>query len=322
MFHIKLFFLLSLFFILIEHSPSQIDEEKSIKLRYINSLALKHVREGDLEKAIETLFEGLKIWDESPEINYNIGMLYFDLGKFQEAEKYAIRATKYKYKWERKNAIYGTGLRSPKEVFYKETTIKEWSFENALEMGNDFLEAYDLLGNIYFKKGEFEKSVKAFRKVIEIDPRDALGYYNLGCSYFGMKRYEEAERSWKDAIKYDRRKGERGEEVVEERGEMPRVSVTILKRTVSFHSYKSLGSLYKESGEIEKAIESYIRAIELFPTDAECYYELGKLYIERGEKEKAIKCLEKYLEHGTEKEGEVRELLKRLKGKSLGSAVN
>jgi len=40
------------------------------------------------------------------------------------------------------------------------------------------------------------------------------------------------------------------------------------------------------------------------------------LYIERGEKEKAIKCLEKYLEHGTEKEGEVRELLKRLKGKS------
>jgi len=107
-----------------------------------------------------------------------------------------------------------------------------------------------------------------------------------------------------------------------ERGEMPRVSVTILKRTVSFHSYKSLGSLYKEKWEIEKAIESYIRAIELFPTDAECYYELGKLYIERGEKEKAIKCFEKYLEHGTEKEGEVRELLKRLKGKSLGSAVN
>jgi len=209
-FNIKIFFLCLFFLLIIEYSFSQIDREKTVKLQYINSLALKHVREGDLEKAIETLFEGLKIWDESPEINYNIGMLYFDLGKFQEAEKYAIRATKYKYKWERKNAIYGTGLRSPKEVFTKETTIKEWSFENALEMGNDFLEAYDLLGNIYFKKGEFEKSVKAFRKVIEIDPRDALGYYNLGCSYFAMKRYEEAERSWKDAIKYDRRKGGEG----------------------------------------------------------------------------------------------------------------
>jgi tetratricopeptide (TPR) repeat protein len=267
-------------------------------------MALKHVREGDLEKAIETLFEGLKIWDESPEINYNIGMLYFDLGKFQEAEKYAIRATKYKYKWERKNAIYGTGLRSPKEVFYKETTIKEWSFENALEMGNDFLEAYDLLGNIYFKKGEFEKSVKAFRKVIEIDPRDALGYYNLGCAYYGAKLYSEAENAWVNAIKHDKRGKEKAEGIDEKVGiERSEVKITILKRTVSFHSYKSLGSLYKEMGEIEKAIESYIRAIELFPTDAECYYELGKLYMERGEKEKAIKCFEKYLEHGTEKEG-------------------
>ncbi len=148
--------------------------------------------------------------------------------------------------------------------------------------------------------------MKAFRKVIEIDPRDTLGYYNLGCSYFAMGRYEEAEKSWREAIRYDRRKKERGEE----RGEMPRVSVTILKRTVSFHSYKSLGSLYKERSEINKAIESYGKAVEIFPTDAECYYEFGKLYLQKGDNENTKKNFEKYLQYGTGRENEVREIKK------------
>ncbi len=114
-------------------------------------------------------------------------------------------------------------------------------------------------------------------------------------------------------------KEKKREEAVEESGRMPRVSVTVLKRTVSFHSYKSLGSLYQEKGELKKSIESYQKAIEIFPTDADCYadcyYELGKLYIQTGEKENAIKNLKKYLEYGTEKEKEVRELLQKLKEK-------
>ena len=36
------------------------------------------------------------------------------------------------------------------------------------------MDAYDFLGNIYFKKGDFDKSVLAYKKVIEIDPEDDI----------------------------------------------------------------------------------------------------------------------------------------------------
>ncbi len=96
-------------------------------------------------------------------------------------------------------------------------------------------------------------------------------------------------------------------------GDTRRVSVTALKRTVSFHSCKSLGFLYKEKEEIKKGIESFLSAIKLFPTDGECYYELGMLYIKTGDKSNAIKFLQKYLEYGIEKEKEVHETIERLK---------
>lgn len=310
-----LLYLSTLSTIFVNNSFSQLDRERQLKLQQINSEALTLVRMGKIEEAIETLLEGIKIWDRSPEINYNLGMLYFLLGNLDEAERYAIRATIHGV---RKRQVilkgdYATGLRTSKGKVAESVTIEKWTLELAIKMGNDFLEAYDLLGNVYFKKGEFEKSVLAFKKVVEIDPSDALGYYNLGCSYFALKEYHKAEKSWQEAIKHDKRKREKGEDVVEESGQMPRVSVTVLKRTVFFHSYKSLGSLYQEKGELRKAIESYQEAIEIFPTDADCHYELGKLYIQTGEKENAIKNLQKYLEYGTEKEKEVRGLLKRLK---------
>lgn len=312
-----LLYLLSFSIIIVKDTFSQLDRERQLKLQEINSRALAFVRMGKIEEGVETLLEGIKVWDMSPTINYNLGMLYFLLGNLDEAERYAIRATIHGAR--RRQVMlkgdYATGLRTSKEKIAESITIEKWTLELAIKMGNDFLEAYDLLGNVYFKKGEFEKSVLAFKKVLEIDPSDALGHYNLGCAYFALKEYEKAEESWKEAIKHDRRKKEKGEEAVEESSQMPRVSVTVLKRTVSFHSYKSLGSLYQERGELKKAIESYQKAIEIFPTDADCYYELGKLYIQNGEKENAVKNLEKYLEYGTEKEKEVRELLQKLKEK-------
>lgn len=304
--------------IFVNNSFPQLDRERQLKLQEINSRALAFVRMGKIEEGVETLLEGIKVWDMSPTINYNLGMLYFLLGNLDEAERYAIRATIHGVR--RRQVMlkgdYATGLRTSKEKIAESITIEKWTLELAIKMGNDFLEAYDLLGNIYFKKGEFEKSVQSFKKVLELDPSDAIGYYNLGCAYFAMKDYEKAEKSWNEAIKNDRRKKEKGEEAMEESGQMPRVSVTVLKRTISFHSYKSLGSLYQEKGDVRRAIESYQKAIEIFPMDADCYYELGKLYIQIGEKKNAIKYLEKYLEYGTEKEGEVKELLKRLREES------
>jgi tetratricopeptide (TPR) repeat protein len=294
----------------------------------IQYLALDFVRQGKLDDAIKRYNNGLKIDEESPGVNFNLGMVYFWQDNFKEAEKRALIALRRKYFYatipdiltsgrlrDRKKAAAIRKARSVHES--PDIPISKWTFDVALKEGNYFIEAYDLLGNIYFKKGETDKSVTAFKKVIEIQQKDAMGHYNLGCSYLHLKDLDNAEKEWKKAIKYEKEsKKIRDREKISE--DQLDISLIVIKRPVSFRAHKSLGQLYVTKNLPEKAMKEFKKAIKLEPDDPEPYYELGNIYNKKSEQnEKYVKnavfYYEKYLYLGGEKEKEVRELLKSLR---------
>ena len=267
----------------------QLKNDRKYVLQNINNIAIELLGRGRISEAIIKLKKALEIDPHSLEINYNLGLMYFNIKNYSEAEKYALGAT------------------------INDFSVLGWNFELALEKGNNFLRAYDLLGNIYFRKGDFKRALLAFKKVIEIDKEDAIGHYNLGCVYFILKDFQKAEEEFKKAIKYDRK--EREKTAVKGSKSGLRVNVIVVKKGPSLMAYISLGDLYSQIGEIEKAVKYYHEAIKMAPTEAYCYYRLGKLYISLGDKKRAIKNLEKYLEYGKEKEKEVRKLIENLRKK-------
>jgi len=144
-----------------------------------------------------------------------------------------------------------------------------------------------------------------------------MGHYNLGCAYWAIDDKKNAEKEWKDAIKYE-------EEMkrMEKRGEVSKdqldVSLIVLYRPVVCRAHKSLGWLYLERNLKDKALKEFERALKLEPEDPEPYYEIGKIYEEKSEHEekyvrKAISYYERYLYLGGEKEAEIKERLKSLK---------
>ena len=248
--------------------------------KIINDTALSMVRSGRLKEAIQILWNYLEIDDRSAKLNYNLSQLYNIFNKLDKALKYALRA---------------------------------------VELDLNFKDAYDLIGNIYFKMRDYERSVAAYKEVIAISSKDAMGYYNLGCVYHATENFDEAENCWKNAIKY-----EKGIKKIKERDKISEdelsVSLVVLKKPVSFRAHKSLGRLYLERSLPDKALEDFQKAVELEPSDPEPYYELGKIYQAKSENDekyikKAIYYYEKYLYFGKEKEQEVEESLKILKKK-------
>ena len=294
----------------------------------IQYLALDFVKQGNLDAAIKRYHNGLKIDEESPGINFNLGMVYFWQDNFKEAEKHALMALRRKYFYATRPDILSPGrlrdrkraetIRKARDVHESPNIpISKWTFDVALKKGNYFIEAYDLLGNIYFKKGEINKSVIAFKKVIEIQQKDAMGRFNLGCSYLHLNDLDNAEKEWKKAIKYEKesKKIKDREKISEDQLE---VSLIIVKRRVSFRARKSLGRLYVAKNLPEKALKEFKKAIKLEPDDPEPYYELGNIYNKKSEQNekyvrKAVFYYEKYLYLSGEKEEEVKELLKSLK---------
>ena len=294
--------------------------EVNFVLENINYLGLEFIKTGKFHEAIRRFRNGLKISPESPEINFNLGMVYFWQNNLKEAEKHALVALRQRDFFGRVPAYIEQKIRKKKRgVKHKPLKIhlSEWTFDAALREGNYFLDAYDFLGTIYFQKGELDKSVLAYKKVIEINHEDPIGHYNLGCAYLALEDRKNAEMEWRRAIKYEEtleRKKERGE-ISEDQLSF---SLVVFRRPVAFRAHKLLGRLYLDRNLSDKALKEFKKAIELEPDDPEPYYELGKIYHSKSgqnEKyiEKAVFYYEKYLYLGGEKEKEVKELLKSLK---------
>lgn len=301
----------------------QFENDASFVLENINYLGLEFIRRGKFHEALRRFRNGLKIYPESPGINFNMGTVYSWLNNLKNAEKHALIALRARDFFGRIPDKRKREIRMNRAGRIQKSTkipLSEWNFEVALEEGNYFLDAYNSLGTIYFKKKEFNKSILAFKKVIEIYPGDAMGHYNLGCAYWAINDWKNAEKEWKDAIKYE-------EELkwVKERGKISEdqldVSLIVLKRAVSFRAHKSLGTLYLEQYLPDKALKEFKKAVKLQPGDPEPYYELGKIYQDKSDLdekyfEKAIFYYEKYLYLGGKEEAKVKKILKSLKKKN------
>src|SRR5438309_8199158 len=117
------------------------------------------------------------------------------------------------------NATLATGLVRPLAPPIEQA--ETW-FERASEWDGD--------------PAQWEDAIKAYRRVVAIDPRYAAAWNNLGLLLHRMGRYDEAQTAYASAIEQDPRCCE---------------------------AAYNLGSLHEDRGAVEEAITDYRRALDL-----------------------------------------------------------
>jgi tetratricopeptide (TPR) repeat protein len=111
-------------------------------------------------------------------------------------------------------------------------------------------DGYNVAGVLLASLKRYEEAEASYRNAIELDPSYANAYYNLGILLQNLKRYEEAEASYRNAIELN-----------------PSYA----------NAYYNLGILLQDLKRYEEAEASYRNAIEFNPSDATAYYNLGIL---------------------------------------------
>lgn len=235
----------------------------------MNASALELIKAGRINAAGNLMQNFLEIHDLSPELNYNLAKLYEINNSLGKALQYAWRAK---------------------------------------ELKEDYKDAHDLVASIFFELEDFEESVKFYEKVIEFDPKDAMSHFNLGCVCFAMKDYGKAEGHWRKAIKNEQKIKQAEEKDKSSQGELS-LDITVKVWPISFEAHKSLGHLYFRKNLKEKALDEFIKAIELEPQDPGPYFEVGKIYFELKDQKKATFYFDKYIYLGGNEE-KVKEIIK------------
>src|SRR5947209_1831922 len=72
--------------------------------------------------------------------------------------------------------------------------------EGVVQRDPKFVEALQILGDDYTRRGKFHEGLKVDEQLAQLRPQDPTMLYNLACSYALTKRYERAVAALSQAI--------------------------------------------------------------------------------------------------------------------------
>jgi Tfp pilus assembly protein PilF len=126
-------------------------------------------------------------------------------------------------------------------------------FERAIQLKPDFAPAINGLGNAYSAKGDWDKAIEAYQRIVEDvfygTPHFALS--NMALAYFQKGDYVRAEKNFLEALK---------------------LSPDFV------NALAGLATTYLAQGRYEEAIQKLDRALRKEPKLPHLHYELGRAY--------------------------------------------
>lgn len=143
------------------------------------------------------------------------------------------------------------------------------AYKKAIEINPKNAKVHNCIGSIYSDICEYDKAIPYFEKAIEINPKLDAPYYNMGTVYFNQKKYNKAKTYLEKAIELN-----------------PRY----------YKAYNNLGLVYDDLKDPKKAILCYEKAIEINPQYDLSFNNLGYIYYQQSEYEKAKKYYEQKIE--------------------------
>ena len=220
-------------------------------------IADRYHRNGDIQQA-QTQYERiLQVEPGRPEALHALGIIAFQLKKYENASSLIGKAIENKPKVPQFHYNLGLVFISLKR---QEKAIQ--AFKMAIEINPDYADAHYNLGLALKEQQQFEKAVLNFKQVIKLTPDDADAYYNLGNTYEALDRHEPAAENYRLAIK---------------------------KNGAFSGAFNNLALALKAMGRIDEAISHFREAVRLQPSFAEAHWNLSLALLINGQFEEGWK---------------------------------
>ena len=145
----------------------------------------------------------------------------------------------------------------------------------ALEWNPQDSEGWYYLGRAKYNENRFDEAVQAFQQCLRLDPKNVKAEDNLGLSFEGLGRLEDATSAYRQAIAWQ-------------------AEATPAK--LSAGPFEDLGSLLLDENNPQDAITYLLRASEISPQESRVHEKLGKAYSELSRLPEAQRELEKAVE--------------------------
>lgn len=245
---------------------------------------------GNLDAAERSLERAIKLQPRSAQALNNLGIVYFDQRKYQEAADTYRRAI----------ALVGNGypeaqnnLGNALRALGKYGEAIE-AYEKAIEKRANYPEAYNNLGSALRDLRRYEQAELSFQRAVSLRPNYYEAMENLAGLFIAQERYEDALRPLSDILKVEPKRA--STLMLVARAQMGRHSVrqaeTALKAFLQQYPQNAealvmMGQICHELDRYDEAVASYEAALKARPNNIEALNYLGVALKSLGRMEEA-----------------------------------
>ena len=225
--------------------------------RAAENLGIARLGAGDMEKALESLREAVRVSPRSATVRNALGFALVVHGRLEEAIRSFREAVRLKPTFGRAQLNLGNALRDTGRI---DEAIRH--FEIAMRVDRKHSEARLNLGNALFTKGRLQEAIGHYRAILESDPEQPKAWGNLGLALTKKERLDEAINAFNEALRVD-----------------PSYAL----------AHNGLGIAFGSLGKLDEAATQFREAVRLDPEAAESHYNLGNCLFMKGNFEGAIR---------------------------------
>lgn len=224
------------------------------------------VKQGQKEEALKVYKTALQYKPDNADVLYNIGVVLLELGRPEEARK---------------------------------------SFEAALNSEPDHSQSLYNSAIMIQESGEqkmWPEGIRRLKKLIKREPEDAKYYFTLGMLHMDMQDYKEAEKDFKNCIKFDplfRSALFNLALMLNNNLNRPMDALPYLETLIQNYPEHTKALLLMGDinvnvlKKLNDAEKNFARVVELEPDNVQAHHNLCVVHVERGDLIRAEKCLTK-----------------------------
>ncbi len=195
----------------------------------------------------------------------------------------------------------GNSSSTPEQATNQAQTIDVAAYENAANANPTFSNLLNL-ANAYINTGAAGKAIEPLNKAIELNPKSALAYSNLGFAYTIIQQYKKGIEFGQKAVQLDSTfqlaKNNLNWALTEQNKLLQSIAelekTTEDKRSTTF--YIQYGLLYLKLQDYDKSIEIWNKVLVTEPKNSGALINIGVAYMSKQQYDSAIKYFQKAID--------------------------
>ncbi|MFO8111881.1 MAG: tetratricopeptide repeat protein [Desulfosalsimonadaceae bacterium] len=255
------------------------------------------------EEAISVVEGMLKGLPEDQDLHYLAGISEYLIGNYDEALSH-LNQVGLDSRFYVDAVIQKADIYNQKQQQNKGINVLESAFENADRFSKPHrVRLIRFLGAFYVDAGEYQSAIGILRRGLALEPDNTDFHYDLGVAYDKsgepqktieqMKMVIETDPEHADALNYLGYTYALAGDNLDEAEELVRRALEI--KPDSGYILDSMGWVYFQKGDIEKAVSYLEKAVEKRPEDPEILTHLGDAYLKQQREAEALALYERAL---------------------------